>query len=128
MKLAMKAVCFGLMLAAAGAAPRAALAGSSTTIGVGSGAVAGAIVGGPIGAVAGAVIGGVVGSSRERASGRRYRRVRAYRRSRAEAAPVRRYVQRGAEPAASSAAQPSLTPRAPSQTGSVSGTAWKDPR
>ncbi|AWN44615.1 hypothetical protein DK389_17385 [Methylobacterium durans] len=124
----MKAVCFSLMLVAAAAAPQLALAGSSTTIGVGSGAVAGAIVGGPIGAVAGAVIGGVVGSSSERAGGRRYRRVRAYRRSRAEAAPVRRYVQRGAEPAASSASQPSLTPRAPTQTGSVSGSGWKDPR
>ncbi|MDR7037843.1 MULTISPECIES: hypothetical protein [Methylobacterium] len=124
----MKAVCFGLMLAAAAAAPQAALAGSSTTIGVGSGAVAGAIVGGPIGAVAGAVIGGVVGSSSERAGGRRHRRVRAYRRSRAEAAPVRRYVQRGAEPVAQSAAPPSLTPRAPTQTGSVAGSGWKDPR
>ncbi|WP_336487136.1 hypothetical protein [Methylobacterium nigriterrae] len=118
----MKAICFGLMLAVA--APQAASAASNTAVGAGSGAVAGALVAGPVGAVAGAIIGGVMGSSTERAASRRHRRVRALRR-RAQVMPVRGTVQRSAE---REAAPRTLTPTAPAATGSVSGTAWKDPR
>ncbi len=53
--------------------PDLAAAQSSTTLGVGTGAVAGAIVAGPIGAVVGGVAGGFIGSANEP------RRYRAYR-------------------------------------------------
>ncbi|WP_246696919.1 hypothetical protein [Methylobacterium planeticum] len=124
----MKAICFGAILAVAAtvSAPQAVRAASNTTVGVGSGAVAGALVGGPVGAVAGAIIGGVVGSSTERAGPRRARRARAIRRSRAETiAPARATVQRSAvtEPAPRS-----LTPAVPTATGSVTGSTWKNPR
>lgn len=68
MRHAVFALCaFVLMLA-----PNLAAAQSSTTLGVGSGAVAGAIVGGPIGAVIGGVAGGLIGANQEP---RRYRAV-----------------------------------------------------
>ncbi|MCJ2055986.1 hypothetical protein MKL09_05420 [Methylobacterium sp. J-048] len=97
-------------LALAGA-PDAARAQSRTTLGVGSGAVAGALVAGPIGAVAGAVVGGFVGNSTERRHVRRGRRYGSLRR-----APQRR-------------AEAEL----PRTTGTVARaappavTAWKDP-
>ena len=94
--------------------PQAARAQSSTTLGVGSGAVAGALVAGPIGAVAGAVVGGLVGSSREGRRRRHVRRVRHY------ATPIRR--ERRAEAFVRRSPAPVARP-APS-----SGTAWKDPR
>ncbi|KAB1070537.1 hypothetical protein [Methylobacterium soli] len=123
----MKAICLGAMLALAAslAAPQAVLAANNTTVGVGSGAVAGALVGGPVGAVAGAIIGGVVGSSTERAGPRRARRARALRR-RAEAAPPSRAPI--ARSAVSEPAPRSLTPAVPTATGSVSGSTWKNPR
>jgi hypothetical protein len=122
----MKRVFFGLMLAGALAAPLSARAASNTTVGVGTGAIAGAVVAGPIGAVAGAIVGGVVGATSERP--RRYRRAR-YRRS---ALPVRRVVQRTA-PAAPVGQRGALTPSvsaepaAPTSTGST-GRRWTDPR
>ncbi|MCJ2015787.1 hypothetical protein [Methylobacterium sp. J-076] len=97
-----------LALAGAFALPQAAVAQSRTTLGVGSGAVAGALVGGPIGAVAGAVIGGVIGSSTERGGRRHVRRRR-------RVAAIRRAPQRRAE-----AVIPRPAPVA-------SATAWKDP-
>ncbi|GJE60610.1 hypothetical protein [Methylobacterium trifolii] len=110
----------GLLLAGGLILPQAAQAASNTTLGVGSGAVAGALVAGPIGAVAGAIVGGVVGASSERAAPRRYRRARSTRRS---ALPPRRTVQR------SVAAEPrSLTPTMPATTGATGGSTWKDPR
>lgn len=60
-------------LAALVAVPDIAAAQSSTTLGVGTGAVAGAIVGGPIGAVVGGVAGGFIGANNEP---RRYRAAR----------------------------------------------------
>ncbi|MGU3537156.1 hypothetical protein [Methylobacterium sp. A54F] len=126
----------GLLLAGALAVPAPALAASNTTIGVGSGAVAGALVGGPIGAVAGAIVGGVVGASTDRAGPRRHRRVRAVRRPRA-AVLQRRPVERSAE------AIPAPAARGPAVTGSVpdaparapepaaapaGGTSWRNPR
>jgi hypothetical protein len=97
------------------ATPGAARAQSRTTLGVGSGAVAGALVAGPIGAVAGAVVGGFVGHSSERR---------------------RRHVRRGRRPGYATARRP--LPRraeaeAPRTTGAVArpappATTWKDPR
>lgn len=109
-----------LALALAGwlAAPQSASAQSNTTLGVGSGAVAGALVGGPIGAVAGAVIGGVVGSLSERVGRRHLRPGRRH-------AAIRRAPQRRAEA------------ELPRTTGSVTASradaarparAWTDPR
>ncbi|MCJ2038743.1 hypothetical protein MKK70_28800 [Methylobacterium sp. E-041] len=103
---------FGLMLTAGLALPGPASAASNTVVGVGSGAVAGALVAGPIGAVAGAVIGGVVGSSSERARRPRMRRARLVRQRRAEA-PARRSVQRRVEAVPPAGSAP---------------TTWKDPR
>lgn len=97
-----------LALAGGLALPQAALAQSRTTIGVGSGAVAGALVGGPIGAVAGAVIGGVIGNSTERGGRRHVRRRR-------RVAAVRQAPQRRAE---------AVIPRA---TPVATATTWKDP-
>lgn len=76
----MKKLCFGLMLLGTlAAAPQAALAASDTTVGVGGGAVAGALVAGPVGAVVGAVVGGFMGANSDRVRPRRARRVRAVR-------------------------------------------------
>jgi hypothetical protein len=105
------------------AVPGTASAQSRTTLGVGSGAVAGALVGGPIGAVAGAVVGGLFGNSTERGRRRHVRRVR-----RSGYASVRRSYPRRAEAdlpratgpvARTSAAAPAP---APASTGG-----WKDP-
>ena len=108
----MTKTCLALVLVGALTLPQAAWAQSRTTLGVGSGAVAGALVAGPIGAVAGAVVGGLVGSSTEGGRQRHLRRVRRY------AAPVRRERR----------AQADL----PRTTGSVAAgsptTAWKNPR
>ncbi|MGT2477774.1 hypothetical protein ACU4GR_00280 [Methylobacterium oryzae CBMB20] len=97
-------------------APEAARAQSRTTLGVGSGAVAGALVGGPIGAVAGAVVGGFVANSSER--GRRHvRRGRRYVPRHAPVLPAPggggRAAHRGSVARAAPPAQP---------------TTWKDPR
>jgi hypothetical protein len=86
--------------------PQVAVAQSATTLGAGSGAVAGALVGGPIGAVAGAVIGGVIGHSSERGGRRHILRTRRY------VAGRRVSPRRAAIPA----------PRA-----APTATAWKDP-
>lgn len=110
-----------VVLAVAGAlvAPGAAQAQSRTTLGVGSGAVAGALVGGPIGAVAGAVVGGFVANSAER----RRRHVRSRRGHRYGYAGVRRPLPRRAEadpPRARSVAAQAAPPAS-------TGTTWKDP-
>lgn len=119
----MKRVFFGLMLAGALAAPLSARAASNTTVGVGTGAIAGAVVAGPIGAVAGAIVGGVVGATSERP--RRYRRARIRR----SALPVRRVVQRTPAAPRGGALTPSVSaePAAPTSTGST-GRRWTDPR
>jgi hypothetical protein len=110
-----------VVLAVAGAlvAPGAAQAQSRTTLGVGSGAVAGALVGGPIGAVAGAVVGGFVANSGER----RRRHVRSRRGHRYGYAGVRRPLPRRADadpPRARSVAAQAAPPAS-------TGTGWKDP-
>ncbi|MDP4002532.1 hypothetical protein [Methylobacterium sp. NEAU K] len=102
-----------LALTGALAVPEAAQAQSRTTLGVGSGAVAGALVGGPIGAVAGAVVGGLVGNSAERGH-RHVRRVRRY-------GSVHRAPQRRAE-----AVLPRTTGTTVART--AAPTTWKDPR
>lgn len=104
----MKRIFVILALAGSLALPQAAAAQSRTTIGVGSGAVAGALVGGPIGAVAGAVIGGVIGNSTERGGRRHVRRRR-------RAAAVQRAPQHRAE---------AVIPRAAPV---ATKTTWKDP-
>lgn len=53
----------GLAVVCALSLPVPVRAADSTTLGVGTGAVAGALVGGPIGAVVGAVAGGVIGAN-----------------------------------------------------------------
>jgi hypothetical protein len=106
-----------LALVGALATPGMAWAQSRTTMGVGSGAVAGALVGGPIGAVAGAVVGGFVGNSTER--GRRHvRRGRRY----GYAGGRRSYPRRAeAELPRATGAVSRTAPPAPTRTG------WKDP-
>lgn len=93
--------------------PDPARAQSRTTLGVGSGAVAGALVAGPIGAVAGAVVGGFVGNSSER--GRRH--VRRVRRTGSSRPPP----QRRAEAELPRPAAPVARAAPPAAT------AWKDP-
>ncbi|MCJ2122504.1 hypothetical protein [Methylobacterium sp. J-077] len=104
---------FVLAALALAGAPGPARAQSRNTLGVGSGAVAGALVGGPIGAVAGAVVGGFVGHSTER--GRRHvRRSRHY-------GSLRRAPQRRAE------AELPRTTGTVARTAPPAATAWKDP-
>ncbi|KST61738.1 hypothetical protein AO398_02500 [Methylobacterium sp. GXS13] len=100
----------GLILAGS---PDSARAQSRTTLGVGSGAVAGALVAGPIGAVAGAVVGGFVGNSTER--GRRHVRRRRHTSS------LHRAPQRRAE------AQLARATGTVARTAPPAATAWKDP-
>lgn len=108
----MKRIFVVLTLAGALELPQAAMAQSRTTIGVGSGAVAGALVGGPIGAVAGAVIGGVIGNSAEHRGRRHVRRRR-------RVAAVRTEPQHQAQ---------ATIPRAkPVATASATASTWKDP-
>ncbi|MGH1591229.1 hypothetical protein ACRBEV_26235 [Methylobacterium phyllosphaerae] len=96
-------------------APEVARAQSRTTLGVGSGAVAGALVGGPIGAVAGAVVGGFVGNSSER--GRRHvRRGRRY-----------GYASRRAYPRRAEAVLPRSTGAVARPGPVATTTTWKDP-
>lgn len=116
----MRKVLAALALIGALAAPGAAEAQSRTTLGVGSGAVAGALVGGPIGAVAGAVVGGFVGNSTER----RHRRVRRGRRY-GYAAP-RRPLPRRVEAAVPRVARP-VDQSAAAQAPAPVATSWKDP-
>jgi hypothetical protein len=115
--IVMRTVLALLALVGALAAPGTVQAQSRTTLGVGSGAVAGALVGGPIGAVAGAVVGGFVGNSSEprRRHVRRGRRV-AY-------AAVRRPLPRRAEAELPRPAT-AVARAAPAPT----ATGWKDPR
>lgn len=117
----MRRALFGLMLTTALAVPVRGQAASNTVVGVGSGAVAGALVAGPIGAVAGAVIGGVVGSSTERAHRPRMRRARLVRNRRTEA-PAIRPLPRRAE------ATPPAEPPRTTGTAAPAATTWKDPR
>ncbi|WP_375455907.1 hypothetical protein [uncultured Methylobacterium sp.] len=114
----MRHALFGLMLATVLARPGPASAASDTMVGVGSGAVAGALVAGPVGAVAGAVIGGVVASSTARARRARPRPAPMVRQRLAQA-PARRAVRHRAE-----ATPPADRPRA----GGGTATSWKDPR
>ncbi|MCJ2071825.1 hypothetical protein MKK75_24010 [Methylobacterium sp. J-030] len=116
----MRTMLVALALIGALASTGAAEAQSRTTLGVGSGAVAGALVGGPIGAVAGAVVGGFVGNSTER----RHRRVRRSRRY-GYAAP-RRALPRRAEAVVPRAPSPVVRP-APAQKPIPVATTWKDP-
>jgi hypothetical protein len=112
----MRKVLAALVLVGALVAPQIATAQSRTTLGVGSGAVAGALVGGPIGAVAGAVVGGFVGNSSERR--RHARRGRRYSQS-----AVRRPYPRRAE-----AELPRPDPVAARAAPAPATTGWKDPR
>ncbi|WP_342106007.1 hypothetical protein [Methylobacterium sp. SI9] len=116
----MRKVLVALALVGALAAPGAAQAQSRTTLGVGSGAVAGALVGGPIGAVAGAVVGGFVGNSTERRH-RRVRRSRHY----GYAAP-RRPLPRRAEAVLPRETRP-VSQSANAQAPAPGTTTWKDP-
>jgi len=113
----MRKVLATLFLVGALAVPQVAAAQSRTTLGVGSGAVAGALVGGPIGAVAGAVVGGFVGNSSER--GRRHvRRGHRYR-----PVAVRRSYPRRAD-----ADMPRSTGTVVRAAPTATATGWKDPR
>jgi hypothetical protein len=116
----MRKVLVALALVGALAASGSAPALIRTTLGVGSGAVAGALVGGPIGAVAGAVVGGFVGNSTER----RHRRVRHGRRFGYAAA--RRPLPRRAEATVPREAAPAARP-ATAQAAAPVATTWKDP-
>ena len=120
----MKKLCFGLMLLATLAAPQAALAASDTTIGVGGGAVAGALVAGPVGAVVGAVVGGFMGANSDRVRPRRARRVRAVRPGR-QAGIARDTSRTGARrtEAPRAAAEPVTT-----ATVAKPATTWQNPR
>lgn len=133
---------FGIVLLAGLSAPVSTFAADSTTVGVGTGAVAGALVGGPIGAVVGAIAGGVIGSHSERARPHHPRRARVAYRRRSAAGPQPRTriaehassVQGGIRSA--SAAQPAAAPRSASaiptapepRTTATSAGAWTDPR
>ncbi len=115
----MRTVLAALTMVVALAAPDFASAQSRTTLGVGSGAVAGALVGGPIGAVAGAVVGGFVGHASERGH-RRVRRARRY-----GYAAQRRALPRRADAAAARVPGP-VAQAAPAAPAPVA-TTWKDP-
>ncbi len=122
----MPRILFGLMLLGALAAPLSARAASNTTVGVGTGAIAGALVAGPVGAVAGAIVGGVVGASSERP--RRHRRVRARRAAAPVSAPPRRMVQRASPAPRAGALTPTVAAEpSPVSTGSTNRR-WTDPR
>jgi len=120
---------FGLALAAGMALsptilPISARAADRTTVGVGTGAVAGALVAGPVGAVVGAVAGGFIGANSSDAQPRRHRRARiATRRS---AVALRPAPQVAREASALPASEISTAAGADSTGGTRTG--WRDPR
>lgn len=118
--LRFKDLCCAAMLAGALILPQAALARDDTAVGVGTGAVAGALVAGPLGAVVGGIVGGMVGASSSGARPRRIRRARIARprrEARARPAPIR--VGDGSAPGRRTA---SAVPAKPSAT------TWTNPR
>lgn len=118
-----------LLLVCAAALPVSAPAADRTTVGVGTGAVAGALVGGPIGAVIGAVAGGVIGANSEgvRRGGRRRVRLAQRRRSAKPASPPVARATSAPDPIRPVAvASPARPPAPDAQTTGSAG--WKDPR
>ncbi|KQT19695.1 hypothetical protein ASG40_02385 [Methylobacterium sp. Leaf399] len=111
----------GSLLVGFVALPQPAVARNNTAVGVGTGAVAGALVAGPLGAVVGGIVGGVVGSNSESARPRRSRRARAVRPRRQPA--VARIAPRAA-PAARPVAQAEPRPVSTVPT----STTWTNPR
>ncbi|NEU14353.1 hypothetical protein G3T14_19800 [Methylobacterium sp. BTF04] len=127
----MKRMTFGLLLAGALAVPHGAMAASNTTVGVGTGAVAGAVIAGPVGAVVGGIIGGVVGSNSERARPRRVRRARSVRARAAMAPKVRVAEERNGAARAPEPIRTGSVPRtgeAGPAKASTAPTGWQNPR
>lgn len=125
----MKKLRHGLILVSVLSFPIGAHAADRTTLGVGTGAVAGALVGGPIGAVFGAVAGGVIGANSAGIRSGGGRRARLAQRRRSAVRPVRRQqplAARGA--AAPDPVRPVAvtSPARPSAPG-AGASGWKDP-
>lgn len=110
--------CLGLVLAGIIILPPQAMARDNTVVGVGTGAVAGALVAGPVGAVVGGIVGGMVGANSERARPRRSRQARPVR-ARRQSGPVRVAEKRPAASRSTSMADAAANPPA---------TVWTNPR